>query len=401
VRELAPADTSQLVFVPLIGFRPEGTRVLRERTETTANGTRLIVLAAAAAPDRTDAVIEWERTGDPATCPPDSMLLRHTNSQPLEHGLKVDLLVGAGRVSAIGMARRAYHLSNPSIGAIDAVSFGPLRTGTSAAELLVTEGERDWRVQFRLASHDANASALTAELVREGVAVRATAVARHQDEVVVEMEVEAPRQIRTVGAPYPMPSRFSSTSDEDHRDRLIEHRRVFREKSAPIALEYEGGRNEEVRRLFSQEPQQAAPGQPYVSRFVVAFDAPNTGARSATIVVPFIDLNDREPSATADLRDVPFDLKLGEHEFRVISAEPVGTDQRQVVVQLAPSESRPRFVQPGRMYGTDDKNFAWNPNPNPDEPISLTTTVGDPPIVRFTGVVLRVDGPLRLEIPLP
>jgi len=47
----------QLVFVPTIGFRPAGTRVLRERTETAADGTRLMVLAAAAAPDRTDLVI--------------------------------------------------------------------------------------------------------------------------------------------------------------------------------------------------------------------------------------------------------------------------------------------------------------------------------------------------------
>jgi len=66
----------QLVFAPLIGFRPAGTRTLREPAETTADGTRLMVLAAAAAPDQTDVVIEWERTGDPATCPPDSQLLQ-------------------------------------------------------------------------------------------------------------------------------------------------------------------------------------------------------------------------------------------------------------------------------------------------------------------------------------
>ena len=63
--------------------------------------------------------------------------------------------------------------------------------------------------------------------------------------------------------------------------------------------------------------------------------------------------------------------------------------------------SRPRFSQPARMYGTDDKNFGWNPYPKPGDTVSLTTTVGDPPIVTFTGAVLRVDGPLRLEIPLP
>ena len=376
--------------------------MLRERSETTANDTRLIVHAAAAAPDRTDVVIEWERNSDPATCPPDSKLLTHTNSQPMEHGLKVDLLVGASRVSAIRMARRAFHTSNPSIGAIDAVSFGPLPAGTGTPELLVTEGERDWRVTLALVSRDANASALTAEVTRDGVAVRATAVAKDRDEVVVELEVVAPHQIRTVGAPLTSPVQFVSTSDEDQRVRKAEVRRVLGEHSRPITLEDDrGGQSEEGRRLFSQEPQQAAPGQPFVSRFVVAFEAPSAGAKSATIVVPFIDLIDRQPSGRADLRDVPVDVKLGEHHFQVISAEPIGTDQREVVVTVAPSMSGPRFTQPARMYGTDEKNFAWNPYPVPGDTVSLTTTVGDPPIVTFTGAVLSVDGPLRLDIPLP
>ena len=402
MRDLAPTQTSQLVFVPLIGFRPEGTRVLRERVETIANGTRLIVLAAAAAPDRTDVVIEWERSGDPATCPPDSKVLTHTNSQPLEHGLTIDLLVGASRVSAIRMARRAFHASNPSIGAIDAVTFGPLPVDTGISELLASEGEREWRAQLAFVSRDTNASALTAEITRDGVAVRATAVAKDRDEVVVELEVVSPNQIRTVGAPVTSPVRFASTSEEDQRARKAEVRRVLGEHSRPITLEDDrGGRTEEGRRLFSQEPQQAAPGQPYVSRFVVAFDAPGTAASSATIVVPFIDLIDREPSAKADLRDVPLNVKFGQHQFRVISAEPVGADQRQVVVTVEPTMSGARFTQPARMYGTDEKNFAWNPYPVPGDTVSLTTTVGDPPIVTFTGAVLRIDGPLRLEIPLP
>jgi hypothetical protein len=398
----APPVAPQLVFVPLIGFRPEGTLVLRKRTDTTANGTRLIVHAAAAAPDRTDVVVEWERTGDPATCPADSMLLTHTNSRPLEHGLSVELLIGASRVSATRMARRAFHASNPSIGAIDEVTFGPLPAGTAAAELRVAEGEREWLAQLAFMSRDANASAVTAEVTHDEVAVRATAVARDRDEVVVEMEVVAPNQIRTVGAPLTSPVRFASTSEEDQRTRKAEIRRVLGEHSRPITLEDDrGGRTEEGRRLFSQEPQQAMSGRLFVSRFVVAFEAPSAAAESATIVIPFIDLNDREPSAEADLRKVPVDVKLGEHRFRVISAEPIGMDQRQVVLKVTPSTSGPRFIQPVRMHGADDKNFAWNPYPAPGDTVSLTTTVGDPPIVTFTGAVLRVDGPLRLEIPLP
>jgi hypothetical protein len=396
----APAIASQLIFVPLIGFRPTGTRVLRERAETTSNGTRLIVLAAAAAPDRTDVVIEWERSGDPATCPPDSKLLTHTNMTPLENGLTAALVVGASRLSATTMRRRRMHISHPTIGAIDAVTFPPLATAADTAELRLNEGPQEWRVSLDFAPGGVEATPLAAELTRDGVAVRLTSVARHEGELIVEMEVEAPRQIRVVGAPIPTPPRFSSTTDEDHRARLIEHRRVFGQRSAQIALEYEGDRFEEVGRLFSPEPQQAVPGGPYVSRFLVMFDAPRTDAESATVVVPFIELNDREPSVSVDLRDVPIDVDLGGHRFRVISAEPSGADKRTVVVEVASSPSSPRFTQPARMHGTDDKSFAWNPDLKPGEPISLTTTVGDPPIVTFTGAVLRVEGPLRLAIPL-
>ena len=398
----APPVAPQLVFVPLIGFRPAGTRVLRERSETTANGTRMIVLAAAAAPDRTDVVVEWERTGDPAVCPPDSKLLTHTNMAPLENGLTAAIVVGASRANATTMRRRRIHMSLRYIGAIDVITFPQIGTAADDAELRVNEGPQEWRVLLDLAPGGVEATALETKLTRDGVALRVTAVARHESELIVEVEVEAPDQIRAVGAPIPTPARFSSTTERDHSERLIEHRRVFGEQSAQIALEYEdGGRHEEISRLFSQEPQQAAPGAPYVSRFVLAFDAPDTATRSATIVVPFIDLNDREPSASADLRDVPVDVKLAEHQLRVVSAEPVGTDQREVVVKVAPSTSGPRFTQPARMHGADDKNFAWNPYPVPGDTVSLTTTVGDPPIVTFTGAVLRVDGPLHLEIPLP
>jgi len=266
----------------------------------------------------------------------------------------------------------------------------------------VTEGECQWRARLDLVSRDTNATALTAEVVRDGVALRGTAVAKDSDEIVVEIEVESPHQIRTVGAPLTSPVQFASTSDEDQRARKAEVRRVLGELARPITLEDDrGGRIEEGRRLFSHEPQQTAPGKPYVSRFVVAFEAPNSNAKSATMAVPFIDLIDRGPTASANLRHVPVDVKLGEHQFRVISAEPIGTDQREVVLTVAPSESRPRFIQPARMHGADDRNFAWSPNPKPGEPSSLTTKVGDPPIVTFTGAVLRVDGPLRLEIPLP
>lgn len=402
MKQLELTRAPQLVFVPTIGFRPRRTRTLREPAETTANGTKLMLLAVAAAPERTDVVIEWERTGDPATCPPDSELLVHTNLAPLEKGARAELVVGTSRLNATTMRRRGYHLSHDSIGAVDALSFPAPPQETGACELHLSDGAQEWRVPFALGQGDLNATAIAVEVEREGIAVRATALGRHKDEVIIELEVDGPQQIRQVGAAIPTPVRFSSRSEDDYRARLQGHRRVFGERSRPITLEDDrGNRVEEVRRTWSQEPQQAAPGQPFTSRFSVAFEAPSTDVKRATLVIPFVEMNDFQPSTTADLREVPLDLELGGHHFRVVAVEEHGDDQRKIVLELPPSTAAPRFVQPARLHGSAPE-FAWERHALEAgrDAIWMATKVGDPPIVTFTGAVLRVDGPLRLEIPL-
>ena len=395
----------QLVFAPLIGFRRAGTRTLREAAETTADGTRLMVLAAAAAPDRTDLVIEWERLGDPAACPPGSQLLMYSNFAPMEKGVTAALVTGASRRDATTMKRRTLQVGHPSIGAIDVVTFPELPGDAESAELRITDGGTEWRVTLALVPGELNATALNVELERGGIVARATAVARHDDDIVVALEVAGPQQIRQVGAPVPPVLRLSSTSVEDYKGRLREHHRVFGEQSRPITLEFDNGtRVEEVGRLFSFDPQQGAPGpHPYVSRFLVTFDAPSTDAKRATLVIPFVELNDFAPSATADLRELPLDMALAEHRFRVVAVEPLG-DQRKVTIELPPSTAAPRFVQPARLHGSDPQ-FGWERHAvdaklRDSDAIWMATKVGDPPIVTFTGAVMRVDGPLRLELPL-
>ena len=158
---------NQIVFVPTIGFRPAGTRLLRERAETTADGTRLMVLAAAAAPGRTDVVIEWERRGDPATCPPDSQLLVHSNFAPLEKGLTAGLVIGTSRRDATAMRRRSLHVSHPSMGAVDVITFPELPDGAERAELRVNDGGTEWRVPLALVPSGLSATALDVELERD------------------------------------------------------------------------------------------------------------------------------------------------------------------------------------------------------------------------------------------
>ena len=166
-----------------------------------------MVLAAAAAPDRTDVVIEWERKGDPATCPPNSKLLTYTNMTPLQHGLTATVVVGTTELRATTMRRRAMHSSHPTIGAVDVITFPALPIAADTAELRVNEGPQEWRVSLDLTRGGVDATALAARLTHDGVALRATAAARNEGELVVELEVEAPRQIRVVGWPIPAPSR--------------------------------------------------------------------------------------------------------------------------------------------------------------------------------------------------
>lgn len=389
-----------LVFVPTIGFWPSGTRTLRERAETMEDDTRLTVLAAAAAPDRTEVRVEWDRTGDPVTCPPGSQILAPSDA-PLDSSVTATLVIGTSRLDAITIARGGYHASKEAIGAIQAITFPPLPDDAGGAELRVSEGAHEWRVPFTLELGGVVATPLAAEVERGGIVVRATALARRGDEVIVGLEVEGAQQIRQVGAPLPTPPVFSRYREEDVRARRQELRRVLSGRARPMTLEFDRGAPvEEVGRLFSHDPQQPTAGRPFISRFSVVFEAPIADAKVATLLVPFVDLNDFEHSVTADLRDAPLDLALGQHRFRMVKAEPYGTDERRVELEATPSAALPRFLHPARMQRTPSDRFSWGGAPERGEAVWMATRVGDPPIVTFHGAVLRVDGPWRLELPL-
>lgn len=399
---MSAVEARKLVFIPSIGFRPTGTRTLREPAQTTQDGTRLIVLAVAAAPERTDVIVEWERIGDPATCPPGSNILVHSNMAPLERGLVAKFAIGTTVLSASTMARRSFHFGR-SIGAIDAIRFPAFPAAADAAELRLTEGLITWRVPLSLVAGGTLATPLAVETTESGVTVKATALARHEDELIVEVEIEAGRQIRQVGAPMPVVHGSRDLTEEDLRARRAELYRHFGDRARPITLDDDrGASREEQRRLFTQEPQQDSPGGAFTSRFTLMFPAPDKDATRATLVIPFIELVDFGPSARADLRSLPLDVDLAEHRFRVVAVEPHGADQQKVVLELPPSAAGPSFAQPARLHGSDD-DFGWQrqdahlPGHNA---IWMATKIGDPPIVTFTGVVLRVDGPLRLELPL-
>jgi hypothetical protein len=399
VKVAQPALASSLVFLPDIGFRPGATRELVERAEVTEDGTRLIVLAVAAAPDKTEVLVEWERKGDPATCAPGSQLLVYSNRAPLEKGVSAELVAGATALHASAMAQRRFHISHETIGAIHTITFPPLPEA-DGAQLVVSDDGQRWRVPVTLGPAHVIAAPLDTRVERDGVVIRATALARHEDDVIVQLEVEASRQIRQVGAPLPGGGSFSVNSETLRGARRAEMRRVFGDRARPIALEDDrGARHEEVRRLFDLEAQQSAPGQPFINRFAVMFDAPSAEARSVTLVVPFVDLSDPDGSVTVDLRHVPLDLEVGSCHFHTQSAMAIASDRRRVIVEGKPSPWPPRFRHPAWMHGAHPTESSW-PNDGPGEQVVFDAGVGDPPIVTFKGAVLRVDGPMRLEIPL-
>jgi hypothetical protein len=193
---------------------------------------------------------------------------------------------------------------------------------------------------------------------------------------------------------------FASYQQADVRARKKELRRLFSASVRPITLETnDGAVLEELERLHTSEPQHGA-GKPFVRRFSVAFDLPSADATAATILVPFVDLNDFDDSATVNLRGVPMEFALGPHRFRITKVEHFGSDEVRVSLEPATSSAEPRVLHPARMQSAQSDEFSWGGSPEAGGSFWLATRVGDPPIVTFRGVVLRVAGPWNLAFPL-
>jgi hypothetical protein len=234
------------------------------------------------------------------------------------------------------------------------------------------------------------------------VTVSATAISRYEKELIVQVEVRARSGIRQVAAPVPVVQRVRDASEDDLRARRAEMYRHFGDRARPITLEDERGvSREEQRRLFTPAPQETGDGL-FVTRFVVMFEDVKGDAKGAAMVIPFVELSDLSASTAVDLRTLPADVALGEHRLKVLAAEPLAPDQQKVVIELPRSATGPSLAQPARMQGAD-VDFAWqrhDTDPPRENTIWMATKVGDPPIVELTGVVLRIEGPLRLELPL-
>lgn len=390
-----------LVYVPAIGFRPGGTLTLHAPAEKTRGDTRIRVVAAAAAPGRVDVLIEWRTNYDrDADCPPLAAALM-SQSAP-DRTFTARIVVDATILPATRIERRACSFgSAPAppprhmVQATQALTFPALPQTDRPVELRIGTGAEEWPVPLDLGAHEITAIPLAAESRRGDVIVGLSAVALRDREVVVEMLVTSPRRIRAIGAPLPEPALFIRDSEQTRQERRSEIRRVLGGAAAPIILETDSGETfEEIGRTVTPGWYETATREPAAYRCAVVFERPEAFKRG-TLVVPYVDLMDLEPAVDVDLRAAPVDLAIGEHRFRLISAEPYG-DERRLALEIPPSTASPRFIEPARVGAAGSSEFSFGGSAR-DGTRWMAVKVADPPVVTFRGVVLRVEGPWRLD----
>jgi hypothetical protein len=382
-----------LVYVPMIGFRPVGTRTLLGDATTEQNRTRLTVLAVAASRERTDVVVEWQREPDAPACRPGHYLAAPGASPD---PASAAILTGGLTIRAESIAPGAYGAGMYGTHAIHTLSFPAIDSAQASVDLRLNEGDREFRVPMALTPAVIRARAVVSAAQCAGITIRATSTAWHGDELIIAIKAEAALSIRQVAAPPPAQTPFRSITQEVRLARAKEMQRVMGRLSEPIMLEdAHGGVTEELRRIFEHRSQSLR-GEPSVHRFSVVFAAPAAEVDDVTVVVPFVEVSDLGPAATVDLRMLPADVELGPNRLRVVSADPYGSETK-VVLELRPSDLGRGFVQPASFLGRGG-NYSWGRGPG--EQIWFAATVGEPPIVTFRGVVWRIEGPWRLRVPL-
>jgi hypothetical protein len=389
---LHPTLGTQVVFVPTLGFRPGKTRTLLERAETSKDDTHLVILAVAASAEKTEMLVEWERTADAALCQGPANPLEAPPDLPLT----ATLVTNGSQLEATSMIRKAY----TTLGwAIREMTFPALPPRARDVELQVSDGQGVWRVPFAVVPGRLQATPLSVVSEREGVTARVTALAWQGSEPVVALEVQAAHPLARIANPVTPPPIVPG-------GRKFKMAPGFALGAEPIVLiDDRGGRAEECRRMMpTQQPHSAfSDGQTYTERIAVAFAPPSADARTAELVVPFVEITtDMDASASADLRTLPLDLEIGGHHFRAIRTEDsiFGPGRRRILMEVPETASARRFVHPAWVRGVAAANYAWGGAPERGEPVWMDCAVADPPIVTFHAAVVRIEGPWRLPIPL-
>jgi hypothetical protein len=380
------------VYVPMIGFRPAGTRTLTEVPSVEHEDTRLTVLAVAASPLGTDVLVEWHRPADARVCAPGQYLARSFETQPALSSAV--LLVGDMQVTAERIALGAYGSGTYGRHAFHKMRFPAIDAAVTPVILRIREADYEFSTAVVLERAPIQAQRVGSSATLANIAIRVTAAAWHGDELTLNLEVTAPSALGQVGTAMPEGPRFGPMRENMRRARAKQFKRVMATADRPITLlDASGGESPELRRIH---PPQSHDSVPTIQSFAVVFEAPPGGGRHLTLVVPFVELIDRDGSAPVDLRSLPTGFAIGGKQFTALSAEPRGSEMK-VIVQV-PRASGPRYVlQPAGILGSGG-GYSWGRGPG--DQVWFAAQVGDPPIVRFIGVVERVEGPWRIRVPL-
>jgi hypothetical protein len=391
---LHPWVAPALVFVPELGFRPVGTRVLQKRAEACVDGTWLRILSVAAAPDRTEVLLEWEPPEKPEG--PDNWVLRIDRSGVHERPpaeLAAALVAGENEHALLRADHRFRSASGYDL--VD-MTFPCVVAGASEAQLTVRHGEREWRVPFRLVTGSFLGGPAAAETEHEGIVLRATAVARLDTQVVVALEAATRgpgTRVARIGSGAPSAS---------PRQRKVPHPGKIAD---PVVLQDDRGRrSEELRRLhhFSREADLSS-ADPWPSRITSVFGAMDPGASSAVLSVPSMLIDEGAGSVVVDLRTLPTDIELGAHRIRVLRAEesPVNRGRRRVVFQCFEPGGPRHLLGPGSVRAEGiPADLSIRGQPDERQQLWMDILVPEAPIVTLTGAVVRVDGPWNLNLSL-
>jgi hypothetical protein len=385
---------TDVVFVPEIGFRPAGTRVLRASAETRAHDTSVTIVAAAAAPEQTDLLVEWdppETTGEDA-----KWLIKVDRSGVYERPaleLTTTLIAGGARHAPV---RTEHRFRSASGYDLRELTFPPILPEAVDVQLEVVHAEQVWSVPFDLVPSDFTGDARRTAVEHEGITITVTAAARHEGRVVVSLLAASGQRgvrvstIGTGGGPGKFPAKLKMPSSPS-------------KPAHPIVLQdADARRYEEVVRMRpGARAQQTDAAGSWPLHITSIFDVASD-ARRFVLTVPCVVVAEPAPAVIVDLRTLPQDFELGSHRLRAMGKDvsPEHPYCTRITFQVQGPTGPRQLLGPGRLLAEGVRtDMGFRGIPDEHQQFWMDTDVPAAPIVTLEGALVRVDGPWTLPIP--
>jgi hypothetical protein len=386
--------STEVVFVPEIGFRPAGTRVLRAPAETRAHDTSVTIVAAAAAPEQTDVLVEWdppETTGEDAKWVIKVDRWGVYERPALE--LTTTLIAGGARHAPLRTEQRFRSARGYDLRELVFPSIDPEAVDV---QLEIVHAEQVWSVPFDLVPSDFTGEARRTAVEHEGITITVTAAARHNGRVVLSLvAASAQRGVRvstigTGGGPGKFPAKLRMPSARSTRAHSI------------VLHDAEGGRHEEVDRIRPRPRAQEADALGSWPLHITSIFDVASEAKSFVLPVPCVVIAEPAPPVVVDLRSLPREFELGSHRLRALGmgVSPEHPPCTRITFQLLDPTGPRQLLGPGRLLAQGMRtDMGFRGTPDEHQQLCMDTDVPDAPIVTLEGALVRIDGPWTLPIP--